>query len=274
MRQFRRARARRTPPRSPRGITARTSAISPDALPRHRGLERVAHRRPCARARRGRRACAGTRCATRRRRRRARRRCSGMRRDAAVAGGQLDRVGQIAVDRDAGGLEAQHEHALLAVARAGELRLALVEDAAVRGPQARLRDLAQGVQRGEQVVEHDARRRALRRARAHAHPRLGDHAERALGAEQQPVGRRPGAGAGQPPRRVDAARRQRPDRLGEVVDVGLDGGEMAARAGRQPAAEGRELEALRVVAQRQAALAQLSPRAPGPARRPGSARRG
>ena len=86
----------------------------------------------------------------------------GRRRDAAVADGELDRVGQIAVDRDAGGLEAEHEHALVAVARAGEQRLALVEDAAVRGPQAGLRELAQGVQRREQVAEHDARRRALR----------------------------------------------------------------------------------------------------------------
>ena len=50
--------------------------------------------------------------------------------------------------------------------------------------------------------------------RAHAHPRLGDHRQRALGAEQQAVGRRAGAGGGQPARLPLLARDgERADRL-------------------------------------------------------------
>ena len=70
-------------------------------------------------------------------------------------------------------------------------------------------------------------------------------------------GRGPGARAGQPPALPGPPRRDRPHRLHEVVDVGLQGGEVAAGAGRDPAAERRVLERLREVAQRQPVLAQL-----------------
>ena len=107
-------------------------------------------------------------------------------------------------------------------------------------------------------VEEDRRRAALARARAHAHPRLGDDAERALGAEQHAVRRRPRARARQPAALPRAARADRPHGLDEVVDVGLDGGEMPAGAGRDPAAERRQLERLREEAHRQPVLGELS----------------
>ena len=69
------------------------------------------------------------------------------------------------------------------------------------------------------------------------HPRLGDDAQRALAAQPQPVGRRPGAGAREAEALAGAGRRDDPHRLHEVVDVGVDGGVVAAGAGGQPAAE-------------------------------------
>ncbi len=95
------------------------------------------------------------------------------------------------------------------------------------------------------------------RAVLHPHPRLGDDAERALGAEEQPVRGRPGAGSGQPPRLAHPDRGDDPQRFGQVVDVGVEGGEVPAGAGGQPAAEGREPEGLREVPQRQIVRAQL-----------------
>ena len=106
-----------------------------------------------------------------------------------------------------------------------------------------------------------------------AHPGLGDHAEDALGAYEQAVRGGPGPRGRQPSRLDDTRRCQHAQRLHEVVDVGVERRVVAARARRDPAAEARELEALREVAQREAVRAQLRPRAPGRARRPGCARR-
>ena len=92
----------------------------------------------------------------------------------------------------------------------------------------------------------------------HPHPRLGDHRQRPLRAEQHPVGRRARAGARQPPRLPHvAADGQRAHGLDEVVDVRRPAREVAARARRDPAAERRELERLRVEAQRQPLRAEL-----------------
>ena len=104
------------------------------------------------------------------------------------------------------------------------------------------------------------------------HPRLGDDPEGALGADQHPVG-----AAGRRPSRAAAAtatprRRDRPDRLDEVVDVRVERGEVAAGAGGDPAAERRELERLGEVAQRQPVLVSCSS-APARSRRPGCGRR-
>ena len=56
---------------------------------------------------------------------------------------------------------------------------------------------------------------------------------------------------------IAPGRRDRADRLDQVVDVRVERREVTAGAGRDPAAERRELERLREVAQRQAVLAQL-----------------
>ena len=100
----------------------------------------------------------------------------------------------------------------------------------------------------------EAHRAAGPEARAvlHAHPRLGDDAEDALGADEQPVGARPGAGAGQAPRLHRAGGRHDAQAFDEIVDMRVEGREVAARARRDPAAEGRVLEALREVPQRHA----------------------
>ena len=63
--------------------------------------------------------------------------------------------------------------------------------------------------------------------------------------------------AGQAPALPDPTRRYGPNRLDEVVDVGVQGRVVAARSRREPAAERRELERLREVPQRQPVRAQL-----------------
>ena len=137
-------------------------------------------------------------------------------------------------------------------------RLLGLEQAAVRGRQARLHELAQRVEAVREAGERHGRRAALLGPRAHPHPRLRDDRERALRAEQHAVGRGPRAGGGQPPRLPQLARGgQRAHRFDEVVDVGRAGREVPARAGRDPAAERRELERLRVEPQRQPVLAEL-----------------
>ena len=89
------------------------------------------------------------------------------------------------------------------------------------------------------------------------HPGLRDHPEDSLGAEQEPIGAGAGARARQPAALPEAAGGDRPHRLDQVVDVGVEGGEMPAGAGRDPAAQGGELERLREMAKRQPPLAKL-----------------
>ena len=64
----------------------------------------------------------------------------------------------------------------------------------------------------------------------------------------------------EPPRLPHPARRKRPHRLDEVVDVGVERREVAAGARGDPAPQRRELKRLREVAQSQPVLAQLSSR--------------
>ena len=111
--------------------------------------------------------------------------------------------------------------------------------------------------------------------RPHPDPRLGDDAERPLRAEQQPVGRRAGARA-----RAAAARPRRPapgviarTDSDDVVDVRRARGEVPAGARRDPAAERRELERLRVEAQREPVLGELLLEPRARSRRPGCGRR-
>ena len=106
-------------------------------------------------------------------------------------------------------------------------------------------------------VEARRARGAVARRVLQPHPRLGDDAEDSLRSDDQAIGARPGARARQPPRLHHAARRHHARRLDEVVDVGVERREVAARARDDPAAERRVLEALREVAERQAVRLEL-----------------
>ena len=123
---------------------------------------------------------------------------------AAVRAAELERARELVLDGVVGGLEAEHEHRALAVAGAGLRRLERVDEPAVGGPQAGLDERAHRLGAGQERREAHRAPGAVRRARLHAHPRLGDDAEGPLRAEQHPVGRRAGARAGQPPRRPRA----------------------------------------------------------------------
>ena len=119
--------------------------------------------------------------------------------------------------------------------------------------------------------ESHRRRGAKARPVLQPHPGLGDHAQRAFGADHQAVGRGAGARAGQAARLDRAGRRDRARALDEIVDVRVLRGVVAAGAGRDPAAQRRELEALRESAAASARAGATEPRAPGRARRPGCA---
>ena len=110
---------------------------------------------------------------------------------------------------------------------------------------------------GEEIGEADGAAGAKARPVLQPHPRLGDHPENALRADEQAVGAGAGAGAGQAARLDDAARRDDAQAFDEIVDMGVEGGEMAARPGRDPAAQCRILEALRKMPQGQIVRLQL-----------------
>src|SRR5829696_6326704 len=95
------------------------------------------------------------------------------------------------------------------------------------------------------------------RAVLQAHPRLGDDAENSFRADHHAVRARARAGAGQAAAFDHASRRDGAQRLYEIVDVRMQGGEVAAGARRNPAAERRIFEALGEVAQRERVRAQL-----------------
>ena len=99
------------------------------------------------------------------------------------------------------------------------------------------------------AVENDAGGGAVSRTGLDAHPRLGDDAQDALAADDDAVGRRAGAAAGEPAGFPDSGRCNHAHGLYKVVDVGVVGGVVASAAGGNPTAQGRELEALREVAQ-------------------------
>src|SRR3954452_16397535 len=155
-----------------------------------------------------------------------------------------------------GGLEAEHQQRPFARC-AGDRGLGLVEQPAVRGLEAGLRQLAHRPRTGGEVAEMHARARAEARRPLDADPRLGDHTEDALGADQHPVRAGTGARARQAARLPDAARRDRADGLDEVVDVRRAGGVVTAGARGDPATDRGELPRLRVVAERDVVLAQL-----------------
>ena len=125
-----------------------------------------------------------------------------------------------------------------------------------------------------EVLEAHAGRGAERRLLAQPHPGFGDDAEDALGADEHAVGAGPGAGAGQAARLQRADRRHHPRALDEIVDVGVERGVVAARAGGDPAAQRRAAIGLHVVAHGERRLAQLRPRSRARRCRPGCAQLG
>ena len=132
-----------------------------------------------------------------------------------------------------------------------------VEDAAVRRIEAGLRDGAHGARGGEERSETNRRAGAEFRARLQPHPGARDHAERSLRADEHAVGARSGARSGQAARFHHAARRHHAQAFDEIVDMGIEAGEMAARAGRDPAAERGIFEALRKMPQGDAVRLEL-----------------
>ena len=132
-----------------------------------------------------------------------------------------------------------------------------VEEPAVRRVEP---GLGQGAHRAYAVLvvgERHGRRGPPPRPVLQAHPCLRDHAERPLGAEEHPVRRRSCPGPGEPAGLDEAGGGDDAQRLGEVVDVGEHGGEVATGPGREPAAERGELEGLREEPQRVAAGPEL-----------------
>ena len=176
---------------------------------------------------------------------------------------------EVGVDRMVGRLEAEHEHRVRPVARAGLQRLELVDQPAVRRVQAGLRERAHrlGAARGTSA------KRTAREARCSGRGCTRTHASVITpSVPSEPSSIRSGEGpAPEPGRRRDcprAGRRDRADALDEVVDVGELRREVPARARRDPAAERRELERLREEAHRQAVRAeQLLDARPGSRRR-------
>ena len=156
-----------------------------------------------------------------------------------------------------GRFEGEHQQPAADRGAGVQERLGRIQQPAVRRVEPGLRDRPRRGDRGRPVVERHRRRDLPARAVLQPHPRLGDDAERALRAEEQPVRGRAGTGSGQPPRLAHPGRGDDPQRFGQVVDVGVERGEVPAGAGGQPAAEAGEREGLREVPQRQVVRAQL-----------------
>jgi hypothetical protein len=175
----------------------------------------------------------------------------------AVLPGDLERDAHRLVDRMVRRLEAEHQQGLAGGAGVGERRLAGIEQTAVRRMQAGLRQFAHRPRARREVGEGDSARRLPARALLQPDPSFGDHPERALGADQHPVGARTGARPRQTPALPLPGRRDRAHRLDQVVDVRVEGRVVSARPGGDPAAQRRELERLREVAQGEPARPQL-----------------
>ena len=107
--------------------------------------------------------------------------------DAAVLAADPQALREVLVDGVVGRLEAEHEDRERPVAGAGLQRLELVDQAAVRGVQARLGERADRFGAARERVEAHRARGAVLGPRLDPHPRARDHAERALGAQQHPV---------------------------------------------------------------------------------------
>ncbi len=155
--------------------------------------------------------------------------------------GDLQRLVHRSLHLVMGGLEPEDQQRPT-IAACEHLCLETVEEAAVGRMEARLGDLPNRDCTGEEVVEPHPAGELEAGALSDPHPGFGDDAEDALGAEQHPVWRGARTGAGKAPALPGPARCDRPDRGDEIVDVGLERGEVAAGTSRDPATQGRVLE--------------------------------
>ncbi len=172
-------------------------------------------------------------------------------RRAAMVGAAFERAAHPGVERVVARFEGEHHDRGAAVAGAGVVRLLRIEDAAVRRIEAGLRDRPDRARGGEEIGKADGAAGAKARPVLQPHPGLGDDAENAFRADEQAVGAGPGARSGQPARLDRTLGRHHAQAFDKIVDMGVEAGEMAAGAGRDPAAEGRIFEALRKMPQGQ-----------------------
>jgi hypothetical protein len=170
---------------------------------------------------------------------------------AAVIGAAFERARHPRFDGVIAGFEGQHQDRHTAVRSAGIEHLLRVEDTAIRRKQSGLRDRPQSPGRGKKIYKLHGPAAAKLRTILQPHPGLRDDAKDTLRADQQPIRARAGARAREPPRLDHALRGDDAERFNQIIDVGVEGGEMTARAGRDPAAERRALETLREMTKRE-----------------------
>ena len=176
---------------------------------------------------------------------------------AAEVAADLQRPVERGSDRMVVVLEGEDDDRLPAVAEAIEIGLAGVEQPHVGGVEGRLANRAHRLGGLVDIVEQHRSAAAMGRPVLQPHPGFGDDAEGALGADHQTVGAGAGAGAGQAAAFHRAGRGHHAQAFDEIVDMGIEGGEMAAGAGGDHAAERSQLHALGEVAHGEAMGFQL-----------------
>jgi hypothetical protein len=105
----------------------------------------------------------------------------------AVVERAFDRALDPRVERMIGRLEREKQECVAAVVGAGELRFERIQQPAVGGVEARLRDRTGGLDAAGERGEASRDRCPERRAVLETHPCLGDDAERSLRAEQHAI---------------------------------------------------------------------------------------
>ena len=156
---------------------------------------------------------------------------------SAEAGADFKRALHPRLQLVVGRFEGQHQHRGLALVGAGVGRLAGIEQAAVGWIEAGLRDRAHRFGSSDKIRKRNRRTGAELRPLLEPHPGLRDDAENSFRADEHAVGTRPGARTRQASRFDHAGRRDDAHRLHEVVDMGVERREVAARARRDPSAE-------------------------------------
>ena len=113
---------------------------------------------------------------------------------------------------------------------------------------------AQRLRRRVEALEDQALADLRGGARTNPQQQAGDDAEHALGSDKQLAQRGAGRAGGQRRGRELAGRRRQPQALDRLVDAAVAARGLADRAGRRATADRYELEAVRIVAERQVVL--------------------